>query len=507
MNNAVETHFEEFTSNDTFLAIDDTVFSVQQNVSKCLCEANKNNQNPIITNTPNGPDACRAHVLGACFFDGKYQMWYLANDSKGRWYTCYAESLDGYNWLKPELGLIDYNGSNNNNIIIHESDGDFTLTNIYLDTEESDPARRYKAPVYGNITQDYFTSQEDRDRYPGGSHPCIKTFAYSADGIHWTYDETIDFPLRRKIESGALFKKDDTWFMVHQMIRGEYSQVHPGSRYLAVSYSKDFKHWKFANEPGFNFSREYGRIIQTHVTPALHEYGNVTLGIAGIFYYHPELYKQETDLFLILTNDGFHWRQPIAENPFATILRRGDTGQWDNSFLVQGGLVNTPNKTFIYYSASNKLGNLGYINRQVGMAELPRDRFGYLTPSVGWGYRTSEKTQAVLISKPILIKEKGLSLYLNVQGARRGCDSITVGLLDENNESMSGYSIKDCDNITDDKVDVMVTWGNKIHLDSFIGCRIRLKIELIGKNPQHEILACTEYPKLFGFRFSVPLNE
>ena len=32
--------------------------------------------------------------------------------------TCYAESRDGIHWKKPELGLIDFNGSKQNNIVL-----------------------------------------------------------------------------------------------------------------------------------------------------------------------------------------------------------------------------------------------------------------------------------------------------------------------------------------------------------------------------------------------------
>lgn len=44
--------------------------------------------------------------------DGRYQMWYRAG---GR--TCYAESVDGVHWTKPELGLYSFEGSKENNIL------------------------------------------------------------------------------------------------------------------------------------------------------------------------------------------------------------------------------------------------------------------------------------------------------------------------------------------------------------------------------------------------------
>jgi hypothetical protein len=256
----------------------------------------------VISNDLNGPDAQRAQVLGVACADGHFQMWYLAHDAQNRWYTCYAESRDGYHWIKPELGLVERDGSTANNIILHREGYDFILTNIYVDLDAPDPKRRYVAPVYGEITSEYFQADEDRKRYAiAPSHPCIKTFATSADGIHWVEDPTFDFPLRKKIESGALFKKDNTWFMAYQMIVGEYPQIPIATRYLGVSYSKDFRNWQFGKEPGFyfDFGKKHERTIQTHVTPAILNYDNVVVGVEGIYYDHPELYNEETDLMII----------------------------------------------------------------------------------------------------------------------------------------------------------------------------------------------------------------
>jgi hypothetical protein len=497
------------TSRDTFLAIDDYVFCETSGISRGLCEAVKHRENPLIPNDPNGPDAQRAQVLGVGCVEGQFQMWYLAQDARNRWYTCYAESRDGYHWVKPELGLVERDGSTRNNIILYRDNYDFILTNIHVDLDEPDLSRRYVAPVYGEITAEHYLTDEDCKRYAfAPSHPCIRTFATSADGIHWTEDPTLNLPLRKKIESGALFKKDGIWFMAHQMIVGEYPQISPARRYLGVSYSKDFRTWQFADEPGFYFDlgKTYERTVQTHVTPAILNYGNVVVGVEGIFYDHSELYKEETDLVIILTNDGFHWRQPIEEQPFDAVLRRGNAGDWDHSFLIQGGLVNTNDKTLVYYSATDQFGNLGYLNRQIGVAELPRDRFGYLTPSVGWGYHAPKPTAAMLVTHPILIERKGLYLSLNARGAIRPGDQLKVELQDESGQPISGYTLADCENIMQDGLDIPVQWAGRQSLDQFEGKKIRVKYELVGANFQQEILACTQYPRIFAFNFRKSLK-
>ena len=77
---------------------------------------------------------------------------------------CYATSKDGIKWEKPELGLVEYEGSKANNIIWRGPHG----AGIFKDPFDSNPARRYKMIMQG-----------------------IRT-SYSADGIHWSKAEKIN---------------------------------------------------------------------------------------------------------------------------------------------------------------------------------------------------------------------------------------------------------------------------------------------------------------------------
>ena len=40
-------------------------------------------------------------------------MWYLGHGQDAGWFerVCFATSTDGYNWHKPDLGLVEYKGS------------------------------------------------------------------------------------------------------------------------------------------------------------------------------------------------------------------------------------------------------------------------------------------------------------------------------------------------------------------------------------------------------------
>jgi len=44
---------------------------------------------------------------------GTYHFWYKSNDA-----ICYARSADGIHWEKPDLGIVEYQGSRQNNMVI-----------------------------------------------------------------------------------------------------------------------------------------------------------------------------------------------------------------------------------------------------------------------------------------------------------------------------------------------------------------------------------------------------
>mgnify|MGYP003315303534 CR=1 FL=1 len=62
--------------------------------------------------------------------DAKYRMYYRAVAGTGTpasgdgWIMngCYAESDDGIHWTRPNLGLVEFNGSKHNNIVDFEAE-------------------------------------------------------------------------------------------------------------------------------------------------------------------------------------------------------------------------------------------------------------------------------------------------------------------------------------------------------------------------------------------------
>ena len=81
---------------------------------------------------PGTPDSQMVKYYGAvCEVGDELRLWYLGHgDIDGEptpAQVCYAVSSDGVNWEKPELGLVEFNGSKRNNILPFEARGNSGL--------------------------------------------------------------------------------------------------------------------------------------------------------------------------------------------------------------------------------------------------------------------------------------------------------------------------------------------------------------------------------------------
>ena len=72
-----------------------------------------------------------------------YVAWRNEEDHCYTYWICYAESKDGLSWDKPELGIIEYEGSTKNNLVI-QGEWWATIGTVLKEMDEEDPARRYK---------------------------------------------------------------------------------------------------------------------------------------------------------------------------------------------------------------------------------------------------------------------------------------------------------------------------------------------------------------------------
>ena len=221
------------------LAIDDVSLPLKENVCYYLSKP-KVRKEPVLApsrDNPTAPDHLAAHFYGSVLYDeGKFRMWYYPV-SFGRDFTeltqgpvCYAESDDGIQWTKPNLGQIEFKGSKNHNGI-KLPEKVIEGVHVIKDEDDPDPARRYKM-VYNPHNGRTFTIQT----------------ATSPDGIHWRTPAA--YPKDQFLEQAGFFKFNGMYLVHGQGLEmGEGGGARGRQGYAWVSY--DFDNWLTATAEAF----------------------------------------------------------------------------------------------------------------------------------------------------------------------------------------------------------------------------------------------------------------
>lgn len=152
------------------------------------------------------------------FRDGDlYRMYYISfqyDSTDVAPVICYAESKDGLHWTKPTLGIHEFNGSKENNIIIKTMNVMVGCDNFMVfrdDNPACPPEKKYKA-----IGVDY-------TEVNGETTECLNLF-YSADAIHFTFERILT-------ADGAFDSLNVAfWDPLHQKYRLYFRNFHPCRR-------------------------------------------------------------------------------------------------------------------------------------------------------------------------------------------------------------------------------------------------------------------------------------
>lgn len=254
-------------------------------------------------------------------------MWYVAADddsdnkvASARWRPAYAESDDGVKWVKPNLGLVEFQGNKNNNLILMDPPLGTVNLKVLADPEDRNPDRRYKIS-----THVYF-----RHKSRLGT---LAPYA-SADGLRWKLltdarpvkaelaKEDLVLPGVHFEPCGGLYKWDGMYFICGQNALNATNPYH--GRVSRTYRSADFVHWlptsniAFVREPQHQLLGA-GRSLegeQNHEGISVWNRRNVLLGVCGLWHGAKEWKDISVDLGFLVSNDGLDFRQPVNESVF-----------------------------------------------------------------------------------------------------------------------------------------------------------------------------------------------
>lgn len=154
--------------------------------------------------------------------------------------TCYAESKDGIHWTKPNLGLFEFDGAKDNNIV-WDSIGTHCFVAFKDDNPDCPDDARYKGMARGR-------PQGKRGLY----------IFQSPDGIHWKRMRS-----EPVITAGAFDSQNLAFWDNHAQLYREYHRTFvDGKRAILTGTSRDYVTW---TEPV---------LLEYPGTPAEHLYTN-----------------------------------------------------------------------------------------------------------------------------------------------------------------------------------------------------------------------------------------
>lgn len=378
------------------------------------------------------------------FRDGDlYRMYYRGShyDEKTRKsahpeVTCYAESKDGIHWNKPNLGLFEFNGSKDNNIVW---DGIGTHDFVAFKDENPDcPAEaRYKGIARG------------RPRGKRGLY-----VFQSPDGLHWK--QMRPEPV---ITEGAFDSQNVAFWDPRANRYREYHRTFvEGKRAIMTGTSNDFVNWTkpvLLKYPGAPAEHLY--------TNAVRPYPRAPHILIGFPTRYLPQQGQRVEPTFMASRDGVTFRRWLdAVIPEDAPKDRGS----NRSNYMAWGLVELPDRPHHYSVYATEAYYTGPDSR-LRRFEYRKDGF----VSVRGGPQSGE-----LLTRPIVLGKLAERLVLNFRTADGG--SARVGLETADGKKIAGYALEDCSPLTGDAIHKSVSWEEGADVSSLKGKTVRLRFQL-----------------------------
>jgi PelA/Pel-15E family pectate lyase len=336
----------------------------------------------------------------------------------------YAYSSDGIQWTKPNLGLVEYESSTDNNLINRDSGHGH---GIFEDPHESDPAKRYK-----------MIARKDG----------VST-AYSADGLHWS-DWRPAFKAKADTHNNAIWAPTlNKYVAISREFVGEGKTRR---RVVARSESDDF----LSGWSDVEIVMDGGSEFQTYAN-AIFYHAGVYLGLVAVFDTSDGPTDNKVWTELAWSPDTREWHRICEGTPFIPNSDVEGAPDWGTAYACLNPLFKATDEVRIYYGGGDGKHNR-YRDGYLMLATIKKDRWA--------GYEASG--EGTIETVPVRCDGPDLCICADVKHG----GSIRAELIDVN-----GLSLKDCTPVTTDVSDGKITWSGK-NLKEFMGSEIRLRFKL-----------------------------
>ncbi len=384
----------------------------------------------LTTDKPWEGNTCAYYTI---FRDGNlFRMYYRgshwdtkAKNATHREVTCYAESKDGIHWTKPKLGLFEFNGSKENNIV-WDGIGTHCFVAFKDGNPKCPPEARYKGIARGRPT----------------GKKGLYVFQ-SPDGIHWKLIQN-----KPVITEGAFDSQNLAFWDVHTKQYREYHRTFvSGKRAIMTGASKDFILW---TKPVL-LTYQKGIPAQHLYTNAVQPYQRAPHLLIGFpTRYLPEQGSRVEPTFMVSRNGlNFHrWLEPVIPES-APKDRKGNPSNYKTWGIVE--IPGRPNHFSVYATEAYYTGP----DTRVRRFEYRKDGFVSLRGGTKGGQLTT---------KPIALGRLADRLTLNYQTGKDG--QVRVELSGLNDTLIPGHGLADCKPLTGDRLNQNVAWKTDVDISA-----------------------------------------
>ena len=454
------------------LFVDDALIASMRNVALKMHEPARR-EVAITFDKPWEGSGCKYTTV---FRDGDtYRMYYHAwqatiKGSPHPIHACviaYAESSDGIHWWRPSLGLVEFGGSKDNNIILDNIQGTrchdfFPLLDA---NPRATPAAKYKAVAFAP------------DYKPKG----LCAFQ-SPDGIHWT-------PMKPgPVYTEGAFDTQNVayWSEVERKYVLYYRVLVEGVRSIERAVSDDFVHW--TREGALDFGGDGPTADEQFYTNQIKPYyraGHISIGFPARYVDHrltastyelpgPEDRKQRvatdqrwgtavTDSLLITSRDGMRFHR--SNEAFLTPgLRTKDNWAYGDNYIAHHVVETVPTdddcpcELSLYATEAYFLGTASRLRR-------------YTLRIDGFVSAHAKRDQGELVTKPFTFTGRRLSLNFGTSAA----GVLRIELRDASGKPIPGFTEADSDLLYGDSLDRTASWKGKSSVSTLAGKPIRIR--------------------------------
>lgn len=389
--------------------------------------------------------------------------------------VCYAESSDGINWERPSLGLVEFAGSTDNNII-WDGVGSNTFAVFKDANPDCEPDAIFKALASG----------QDENGKRNGLHGFK-----SHDGIHWSMMSN-----DLLITDGAFDSQNLAFW---DTVRGEYREYHrdfrPGrdengnanGRDIKTASTKDFLNWP--DPTWLNYSP--GRTSQLYTNQVIPYYRapHIFLGFPTRYLDRgwTESAKKlpQLDLRRLRASSNIREGTAMTDGMFMSSRDGQNFNIWPESFIRPGlrdtggwfygdnyqswGLIETashiegaPGELSVYVTEAR---------HQMGITERLRR---HTIRVDGFVSVAAKMDGGEILTHPLVFD--GSELVLNFSSSIAG--DIRVEIQDPNGHPIDGFGLDDCDEVYGDDLQRAVSWKGLTDVSALSGQPVRLRFAL-----------------------------